>query len=144
MKTLLILAFSLLFYSASACECKVGYSMSQNFKDAALVMRVKVLSVNDTLQMGRNSEALRLPFESGFAPNLKVLEVFKGKMSKEIISLSGSEHCSEQYAVGRELVLFIYHRKDTYYTRICEKNFGASDQSSMKELQSILSEQGLN
>lgn len=122
-----------------ACECKVGYGMSQNFKDAALVIKVKVLSVNDTLQMGRKLEALRPPFESGFAPNLKVLKVYKGEMSKEVIPLSGNEYCSEKYSVGQEYVLFIYKGKDNYYTRICEKNFLASDHLSMKQLQLIIS-----
>ncbi len=120
----------------------MGYSMEQNFKDAAFVMKVKVLSVNDTIQMGTSSKreivTLRPPFKSGFAPNLDVLNIYKGDLSKKIISLNGTEYCSEKYDIGQEYVLFVYEGKDAYYTRICENNFFASDSYSMERLRSIL------
>lgn len=133
---LLILVLSLTMFAASACEC-ISKSMGKNFKDAAFVMKVKVLSVNDTLQMGRKLEALRPPFKSGYEPNLKVLKVYKGEFSKRTLSLYGSDYCSEKYTVGMEYVLFIYQGKDSYYTRICENNFLVSDKSSMKQLRSL-------
>ena len=144
MKTILILVFALCCYSASACECKVWYSMEQNLKDADLVVRVRVLSLNDTAQPGLSPQnkpvTLSPPFTSGFAPNLEILKIFKGKLIGKEISLHGTPYCSEKYTAGQEYVLFIYRgTKGSYYTRICENNFSASDVESLKKLQSLLS-----
>ena len=117
--------------------------MEKNFKDAAFVMKVKVLSVNDTIRTGMLSKAelenMHPPFTSGISPNLEVLEVYKGKLSKKIIPLSGNEFCGVKYTVGQEYVLFIYEGKNSYYARYCEHNFLASDSYSMERLRSIVS-----
>lgn len=142
MKPLLTLLFTLLTYSALACECKVRYSMAQNFKDAALVAEVEVIGFNDTMQIVPTKErtlvGARPPFSSGFKARLQVLKVYKGTVNEKTIALSNNQECSDRYTLGQKYVLFVYRGKDSYYTRICEKNFPASDQTSLQMLKALL------
>jgi hypothetical protein len=142
MKTLLILTLSLLTYTVSACECKIGYTMEENFKDASWVMEVEVIGIIDTSQVVFSPEKVLItaspPFNSGYAPILRVRKVYKGKMREKSISLSNTQQCGDRYIAGQKYVLFIYKGKGSYYTKICEKNFLASDHISMKKLKSIL------
>lgn len=143
MKAIIILALCLLIYSVKACECRVNYSMAENFKDVPIVAEVEVISINDTSQIVSNDKKTELiiarpPFSSGFAVTLKVLKVYKGKLIKEIISLSNGEYCRDRYDLGQKYVLFIHQWEGYYSTRICESNFVNTDQVAMKKLTAIL------
>lgn len=142
MRTILILILSLVTYSAMACECKVNYSMQANFRDAALVARVKVVAFNDRVKVGflpdKRLGNLYAPFTKGFAPRLKIEKIYKGKLRKKTISLSNTQYCGNEYTLGESYVLFIYTGGGKYYTHICENNFLTSDNASMEKLEAIL------
>lgn len=144
MKTLILLALSLLTYSVNACECRVNYSMAENFRDVPIVAEVEVVSINDTSQTVSNDTKTDLiiahpPFKSGYSVTVKVLEVYKGKPRETLIKLSGNEYCGNRYDLGQKYVLFIYTWEKSYATRICESNFVATDQVARNKLNAILS-----
>ncbi len=142
MRTILILLFCMATCSAMACECKVNYTMQANFRDAALVARVKVVGFNDSVKVGFSPDKqlanLYPPFTKAFAPKLRIGKIYKGKLRKKTISLSNTQYCGNEYILGETYVLFIYTAGGKYYTHICENNFLASDNASMEKLEAIL------
>lgn len=137
MKYLLALLLACAGPAASACSC-LYLSMRQNYQKADFVLRVHVQSLQDTVHYDLCSQPLRPPFQYGTHATVQIQRVYKGRLPKGKLVLTGMESmCDYYFKLNGDYVIFIYKQdvngQGQYVTSTCQRHFNLADAAARQE-----------
>ena len=112
--------------------------MKQSYKFSDIIVRAKVISLNDTAQYDIFSNLVYPPFKKGSNPKLKVSKLYKGRLtSKEIDLVSYHTLCDYYFEPNKEYIVFISRIDGKLETSVCAHNFKTTDITSFAEFKKI-------
>jgi hypothetical protein len=133
----LLLGVSFGLSSARACEC-LWLAIRENYRRADLVLRVHIVSIQDTLHYDLYSNPVRPPFTAGTRVVARVRRVYKGKMQDKVFSIKGMGNmCDYQFRRGEDYVVFLYKQdldpQGQYVTSNCQRHFSLHNIEARQE-----------
>lgn len=122
--------------NANACEC-FG-SLQQSLVTSEIVIKAKVIGLNDTVQYDIFSNPHYPPFKKGSKPKLKVNKVYRGKLTeKEVELTSHGSLCDPYFDFNKEYVIFISTINGKLETSVCSHNFETIDKKLLQEVKKL-------
>jgi len=139
MRYLLALGLAFACTAAMACDC-LFMSMRENYRKADFVLRVHVLSLQDTVQYDLYSQPIHPPFQYGAYATVRVQQVFKGKPPRGKLVLTGmGSMCDFRFKQDSDYVVFLYKQdvdaKGHYVTSSCQRHFSLDDAATRQEVE---------
>ncbi|MBX2962111.1 MAG: hypothetical protein KF687_06330 [Cyclobacteriaceae bacterium] len=142
---LIIFGLTIITCDLLACECLPILTLEQQFKKADIVFYAKVQSLNDKNVKGFR-ETMHFTLDSlytdkgGYHPTLRVKEVYKGKLEKDIeLNIKSNWGlCDVFFKTGTYYIVFGYFDKDgLIQTSICTPTTMVTDKQLIRQIKKL-------